>query len=113
MKSFLLPLISLMLLNSNSFSVTAKASTKTLPTIIFLNGDIYTQEPLPLVRRRWPSATAAFVAIGSNDEIRKLKQSHTEVGRSRWALCNAGFQRCHMSTSQPVGWFTWKLIWSA
>ena len=41
MKHFLLPLLSLMLVNANSFGTSSNPS-KNAPDIIFLNGDIYT-----------------------------------------------------------------------
>ena len=72
--------ISLGALNTN-FSdppSTAKAFTANAPDILFVNADIYTQAA-PARAQAMAVRDGRIVAIGSNDEIRKLKGSHTQV----------------------------------
>lgn len=94
MKSFVLALLSLMLLNANS-SATPANSPKDVPDIIFLNGDIYT-EAGPARAQAMATADGRILAIGSNDEIRKLKQSRTEIVDLGGHFVMPGFNDAHV-----------------
>jgi predicted amidohydrolase YtcJ len=94
MKSFLLPLLSLMLLNTNSLGTPAGFS-KDAPEMIFLNGDIYTQAS-PSRAQAMAIGNGRILAIGSNDDIRKLKQSHTEVVDLGGHFVMPGFNDAHV-----------------
>jgi hypothetical protein len=94
MKSFLLPLLSLMLLNANS-SATPANPLKDGPDIIFLNGDIYTEAGTARAQAM-AIANGRILAIGSNDEIRKLKQGRTEVVDLGGRFVMPGFNDAHV-----------------
>ncbi len=94
MKAFLLPLISLMLLNANS-SATPANSPKDAPDIIFLNGDIYTEAGNARAQAI-AVRNGRILAIGSNDDIRKLKQSHTQVIDLAGHFVMPGFNDAHV-----------------
>ncbi len=94
MKSFLLSLASLMLLNAGSFG-TSSNSSKNPPDIMFLNGDIYT-EGTPTRAQAMAISAGRIVAIGTNEEIRKLKQSHTEVIDLGGHFVMPGFNDAHV-----------------
>jgi hypothetical protein len=94
MKPFLLPLLSLMLLNANS-SATPANPLKDGPDIIFLNGDIYTEAGTARAQAM-AIANGRILAIGSNDEIRKLKQGRTEVVDLGGRFVMPGFNDAHV-----------------
>ena len=93
MKHFLLPLLSLMLVNANSFGTSSNPS-KNAPDIIFLNGDIYTGTAARA--QAMAVGNGRILAIGSNDEIRQLKQSHTEVVDLGGHFVMPGFNDAHV-----------------
>jgi predicted amidohydrolase YtcJ len=95
MKRLLLPLLSLMLLNTTSFGSGAGASSKDAPDVIFVNGDIYTQAA-PQRAQAMAVRDGRIVAIGSNDDIRKLKQGRTEVVDLGGHFVMPGFNDAHL-----------------
>ena len=89
--------ISLGALNTN-FSdppSTAKAFTANAPDILFVNADIYTQAA-PARAQAMAVRDGRIVAIGSNDEIRKLKGSHTQVVDLGGHFVMPGFNDAHV-----------------
>ncbi len=95
MKPLLLALASLMLLNANSFGSSASASSKDAPDIIFVNGDIYTQAA-PARAQAMAIRDGRIIAVGSNEDIRKMKQSHTEVVDLGGHFVMPGFNDAHL-----------------
>jgi hypothetical protein len=89
--------ISLGALNTN-FSdppSTAKAFTANAPDILFVNADIYTQAA-PARAQAMAVRDGRIVAIGSNDEIRKLQGSHTQVVDLGGHFVMPGFNDAHV-----------------
>jgi predicted amidohydrolase YtcJ len=95
MRHLLLPLLSLMLLNANSFGTAPEASAKNAPDIIFVNGDIYTQAT-PARAQAVAIADGRIIAVGSNEDIRKLKQGRTEVVDLGGHFVMPGFNDAHL-----------------
>ncbi len=95
MKLFLFSLLSLMLLNANSFGTPASSSSKDTPDIIFVNGNIYTQAR-PARAEAMAVGNGRIIAVGSNDEIRKLKQGGTEVIDLGGHFVMPGFNDAHL-----------------
>jgi predicted amidohydrolase YtcJ len=95
MRHLLLPLLSLMLLDPNSFGTPADSSTKNAPDVIFVNGDIYTQAT-PARAQAMAVANGRIVAVGSNEEIRKLKQGRTQVVDLGGHFVMPGFNDAHL-----------------
>ena len=95
MKPLLLALFSLMLLNANSYGGSASSPSKGAPDIIFVNGDIYTQSN-PARAQAMAVRDGRIIAVGSNDDIRKLKQSHTEVIDLGGHFVMPGFNDAHL-----------------
>ncbi len=95
MKPFLLAFFSLMLVNTNSYGSPASSSSKDAPDIIFVNGDIYTQA-IPARAQAMAIRNGRIIAVGSNDDIRKLKQSHTEVVDLGGHFVMPGFNDAHV-----------------
>jgi predicted amidohydrolase YtcJ len=93
MKLFLLSLSLLMLLNANSFGT--PFSSKDAPDLICLNGDIYTQAT-PARTQAMAIRNGRILAIGSNDEIRKLKQGRTDVVDLGGHFVMSGFNDAHV-----------------
>ncbi len=91
MKYFLLPLLSLMLLNADS----SGSSARQAPDVIFVNGNIYTQAS-PARAQAMAVSGGRIFAIGSNDEIRKLKRNHTEVVDLGGDFVMPGFNDAHV-----------------
>ncbi|HEY1730295.1 MAG TPA: amidohydrolase [Terriglobales bacterium] len=83
-----------MLLNANS-SATPANPLKDGPDIIFLNGDIYTEAGTARAQAM-AIANGRILAIGSNDEIRKLKQGRTEVVDLGGRFVMPGFNDAHV-----------------
>ena len=75
-------------------SLSAPASDKPAPDLIFLNGDIYTQAT-PARAQALAVRDGKVVAIGSNDDIRKLKGSKTEVIDLGGHFVMPGFNDAH------------------
>ena len=65
------------------------------PDMIFLNGDIYT-EATPARAQAMAVRNGRIVAIGSNDEIRKLKGSRTQVVDLGGHFVMPGFNDAHL-----------------
>jgi predicted amidohydrolase YtcJ len=74
---------------------TAKAFTANAPDILFVNADIYTQAA-PARAQAMAVRDGRIVAIGSNDEIRKLKGSHTQVVDLGGHFVMPGFNDAHV-----------------
>ncbi len=70
-------------------------STSVAPDIIFLNGDIYT-ESTPARAQAMAVREGRIVAIGSNDDIRKLKREHTQVVDLGGHFVMPGFNDAHL-----------------
>ena len=94
MKWLLLSLLSLMLLNAKSFA-SSQSGPREAPDIIFLNGDIYTQAA-PARAQAMAVRDGRIVAIGSNDDIRKLKGSHTQIVDLGGHFVMPGFNDAHV-----------------
>jgi hypothetical protein len=89
--------ISLGALNTN-FSdpaLTAKVSAADVPDILFVNADIYTQA-VPARAEAMAVRDGRVVAIGSNNDIRKLKGSHTQVVDLGGHFVMPGFNDAHV-----------------
>ena len=90
-------------------SLSAPASDKPAPDIIFLNGDIYTQAT-PARAQALAVRDGKVVAIGSNDDIRKLKGSKTEVIDLGGHFVMPGFNdaHCHLEDGgfSQMNWLT-------
>ena len=71
------------------------SSTNGAPDIVFLNGDIYT-ESTPARAQAMAVREGRIVAIGSNDDIRKLKRDHTQVVDLGGHFVMPGFNDAHM-----------------
>ncbi len=96
MKPLLLLLFSLMALNENTPAVSAaKSSSNTAPDAIFVNGDIYTQAT-PARTRAMAVRDGRIVAIGTNEEIQKLKRGHTQVVDLGGHFVMPGFNDAHL-----------------
>jgi len=65
------------------------------PDLIFLNGDIYTQAT-PARAQAMAVRDGRIVAIGSNDALRRLKGSHTEVVDLGGHFVMPGFNDAHV-----------------
>ena len=65
------------------------------PDTIFLNGDIYTQATPPRAQAM-AVRDGRIVAIGSNDDIRKLKGAHTQVVDLGGHFVMPGFNDAHV-----------------
>ncbi len=92
-KLFLLSLSLLMLMNASSFGT--PFSSKDAPDLIFLNGDIYTQST-PARVQAMAVGNGRILAVGSNEEIRKLKQGRTEVVDLDGHFVMPGFNDAHL-----------------
>ncbi len=78
---------------------TDAAKNATPPDTIFVNGDIYTQAT-PARVQALAVRDGRIVAIGTNDDIRKLKGSHTEVIDLGGHFVMPGFNdaHCHLQS---------------
>jgi predicted amidohydrolase YtcJ len=70
-----------------------------LPDTIFINGDIYT-EATPARAQAMAVAGGRIVAIGSNDDIRKLKSSQTQVIDLGGHFVMPGFNDAHVHLAE-------------
>src|SRR5271157_2243701 len=96
MKLLLLFFFSVAALNT-SFSANAapdKSSDQT-PDIIFVNGDVYTQSA-PARAQAIGVSRDCIVAVGTNDDIRKLKGPHTQVVDLGGHVVMPGFNDAHV-----------------
>ena len=80
--------------SANSNPVPAKSSDQ-VPDIIFVNGDIYTQAK-PARAQAIAVRDGHIVAVGSNDEIRKLRGGHTQVFDLGGHFVMPGFNDAHV-----------------
>lgn len=87
-------LLSLMLLNANT-ATTSDLPAKDAPDAIFVNGDVYTQST-PARAQALAVRNGRILAVGSNDEIRKLKQPHTEMIDLGGHFVMPGFNDAHV-----------------
>jgi predicted amidohydrolase YtcJ len=98
-RRFLVALASILILNL--FMVTfdsatdRNASADATPNVIFINGDIYT-ESTPARAQAMAVRDGHIVAIGSNDDIRKLKGEHTQVVDLGGQFVMPGFNDAHV-----------------
>ena len=92
MKLFLLLTLSLILVNVTS---SASPASNDAPDIIFLNGDVYTQAA-PARAQAMAVRNGRIVAIGSNEDVRKLKQSRTEIVDLGGHFVMPGFNDAHV-----------------
>ena len=95
MKFVLLMIVSLMTTTASSSGNRAAPANNETPDIIFLNGDIYT-EAAPARAQAMAVRAGRIVAIGSNDDIRKLKREHTQVLDLGGHFVMPGFNDAHM-----------------
>jgi len=72
----------------------ADKTTNAAPDVIFVNGDIYTQASPPHAEAI-AVREGRIVAVGSNDDVRKLKGSRTQMVDlgGRWVM--PGFNDAH------------------
>jgi len=96
MKPALLILFSLMVFNNSTLATSAASpSSNAAPDAIFLNGDIYTQAT-PARAQAMAVRDGRIVAIGSNEEIQKLKRGHTQVVDLGGHFVMPGFNDAHL-----------------
>jgi predicted amidohydrolase YtcJ len=99
MKLFLLIVLVLVAVNTNTSANSAAPSGKTAGTepadTIFLNGDIYTQATPPRAQAM-ALREGRIIAVGSNDDIRKLKGAHTHVVDLGGHFVMPGFNDTHV-----------------
>lgn len=99
MKLLLLVVLSLIALNTNSSANSASASGKASGNgpadTIFLNGDIYTQATPPRAQAM-AVRDGRILALGTNDDIRKLKGAHTHVIDLGGHFVMPGFNDAHV-----------------
>jgi len=86
--------VSLVMVNSAS-AANRGSSNNDAPDVIFLNGDIYT-ESTPARAQAMAVRDGRIVAVGSNDDIRKLKREHTQVIDLGGHFVMPGFNDAHM-----------------
>jgi predicted amidohydrolase YtcJ len=96
MKLLLLLAFSVVALSTSSSSNPASGrSSDQAPDIIFLNGDIYTQAT-PARAQAMAVRDTRIVAVGSNDDVRKLKGAHTQVIDLGGRFVMPGFNDAHV-----------------
>jgi predicted amidohydrolase YtcJ len=96
----LLQMLVLLVLALNAFSSSSAApasgkSSAQAPDIIFVNGDIYTQAT-PARAQAIAASSGWIVAVGSNDEVRRLKGEHTQVVDLGGRFVMPGFNDAHV-----------------
>jgi predicted amidohydrolase YtcJ len=88
--------LSLTALNTNSADPESTAKTPTAtPDILYVDADIYTQA-MPARAQAMAVREGRVIAIGSNDDIRKLKGSHTQVVDLGGHFVMPGFNDAHL-----------------
>jgi hypothetical protein len=82
------------------FALMSFASSNTSPDAIFVNGEIYTQAS-PARAQAMAVREGRIVAVGTNDDIRKLKASHTQVVDLGGHFVMPGFNdaHCHLQSA--------------
>ena len=93
MKLIVLLIVSLMTTSASSSS--NSSANNAVPDIIFLNADIYT-ESTPARAQALAVRGGRIVAVGSNDDIRKLKRDHTQVVDLGGHFVMPGFNDAHL-----------------
>ncbi|MFZ0705280.1 MAG: amidohydrolase [Candidatus Korobacteraceae bacterium] len=83
-----------------SFVYMAFGSSSNAPDVIFLNGDIYTQAT-PARAQAMAVRDGRIVAIGTNDDVRKLKGGHAQVVDLGGHFVMPGFNdaHCHLQAA--------------
>src|SRR5271167_4542211 len=100
MRLLLLLAFSVIALNTFSSSAPGKSSDQ-VPDIIFVNGDIYTQAA-PARTQAIAVRDGRILAVGSNDEIRKLKGKNTQVVDLGGHFVMPGFNDAHLHLEEAV-----------
>ncbi len=98
MKLLLLVVLALIALNTNASANSASASGNSgneAPDTIFLNGDIYTQAT-PARAQAMAVRDGRIRAVGTNDDIRRLKGAHTQVVDLGGHFVMPGFNDAHV-----------------
>src|ERR1039458_7776860 len=99
MKLLLFMVLALVVVNTNAFADSASALGKTSGTepadTIFLNGDIYTQAT-PARAQAMAIRAGRILAVGTNDEIRKMRGAHTHVIDLGGHFVVPGFNDAHV-----------------
>jgi predicted amidohydrolase YtcJ len=97
MKLLLLMVLALIALNINASanSASGKTSVNEPPDTIFVNGDIYTQAT-PSRAQAMAIRDGSIIAVGSNDDIRKLKRAHTQIVDLGGHFVMPGFNDAHV-----------------
>ena len=100
MKLLPLLLLALVALASNSNAISDATMSKPnaggpAPDTIFINADIYTQAQ-PARAQAMAVREGRILAVGSNDEIRKLKEKHTQVIDLGGHFVMPGFNDAHV-----------------
>jgi predicted amidohydrolase YtcJ len=99
MKLLLMMVFSLIALHTttsaNSWSASGKTSSTEPPDIIFVNGDIYTQATPARVQAMAVRA-GRILAVGTSDDIAKLKAAHTQVVDLGGHFVMPGFNDAHV-----------------
>ena len=95
MRSLIFTSVCAALLISNLAAADAAAES---PDVIFVNGDIYTQAK-PARAQALAVRNGRILAVGSNDEIRGLKGSQTNVVDLRGHFVMPGFNDAHVHLS--------------
>lgn len=87
--------ISLAALNTNALSGAPEKTPDGAPDIILINGDIYTQS-IPARAQAMAVRNGRILAVGFNDDIRKLKQGHTQIVDLGGHFVMPGFNDAHV-----------------
>ncbi len=99
MNLYLLMLLALVTLSTNLFAKPASPSSKNskddAPDTIFMNGDVYTQTT-PARAQAIAVRDGRILAVGSNDEIRKLKSARTQIVDLGGHFVMPGFNDAHV-----------------
>ena len=99
MKLFLSLVLSVMALNAKSLGNSSAPSGATAgngaPDAVFINGDIYTQST-PGRTQAIAIRDGRIMAVGSDDDIRKLKGEHTKVVDLGGHFVMPGFNDAHV-----------------
>lgn len=74
---------------------TDKSSDDATPDAIFINGDIYT-EATPARAQAMAVRNGRIIAVGANDDIRRLKKGHTQVIDLGGHFVMPGFNDAHV-----------------
>jgi predicted amidohydrolase YtcJ len=95
MKLLLLMVLSLVTLNTYASPDLAKTSREGPPDTIFVNGDIYTQATPPRVQAM-AVRDGRILAVGTNEDVRKLKGARTQLVDLGGHFVMPGFNDAHV-----------------